>query len=66
MKPKPIETAPKKKGQKILAYCDAAESESGWQEMQWTGKQWWYVISHDWPNMCPHPTHWLPVPATPR
>jgi hypothetical protein len=61
----PFETAPKIEGQRILAWCNPAESESGIVEMQYNGKHWIQVIDHPWPNACMCPAYWTHTIAPP-
>lgn len=66
-----IETAPKIEGQRILAWCRAAESPHGIIEMIWRiGRRksgyWGSVIEHPWANACLEPTHWRPTFDDPK
>jgi hypothetical protein len=64
----PFNTAPKIRGTRILAWCNAAESEPGIIEMIYRESvnsktkevigYWDSVIDHPWKNACLNPKYW--------
>lgn len=58
-----MDTAPKTG--RILAWCEAAESEHGVIEMEWYKNRWVSVVSHPYTNACLNPKAWMPTVTAP-